>query len=165
MLKATHLRDASFSYCLGWPILCCVVLPWDLLVLYTCTEWEVGWAVDWVGEVEFTHCLFLSRSWSSWNQQCLPIQVNNAVYTHNDCHECMYCIDVKVHVLRMHKWKCYAYIHVYCIWLHIMSPSMCICAFFCCRMGSALAQLYSTSTMEHHHFDHSLMILNSQVRN
>ena len=29
------------------------------------------------------------------------------------------------------------------------------------RASSPLAQLYSTSTMEHHHFDQSLMILNS----
>ncbi len=32
------------------------------------------------------------------------------------------------------------------------------------RSGSVLAQLYSTSTMEHHHFDHCIMILNSEVR-
>lgn len=31
------------------------------------------------------------------------------------------------------------------------------------KTGSPLAQLYSTSTLEHHHFDQSLMILNSQV--
>nr|XP_046916300.1 dual 3',5'-cyclic-AMP and -GMP phosphodiesterase 11-like [Dermatophagoides farinae] len=30
------------------------------------------------------------------------------------------------------------------------------------KTGSPLAQLYSTSTLEHHHFDQSLMILNSQ---
>lgn len=30
-----------------------------------------------------------------------------------------------------------------------------------CRASSPLAQLYSTSTMEHHHFDQCLMILNS----
>lgn len=29
------------------------------------------------------------------------------------------------------------------------------------RASSPLAQLYSTSTMEHHHFDQCLMILNS----
>lgn len=28
------------------------------------------------------------------------------------------------------------------------------------RIDSPLAQLYSTSTMEHHHFDHCIMILN-----
>lgn len=33
------------------------------------------------------------------------------------------------------------------------------------KTSSPLAQLYSTSTLEHHHFDQSLMILNSQVRN
>lgn len=32
---------------------------------------------------------------------------------------------------------------------------------FYCRASSPLAQLYSTSTMEHHHFDQCLMILNS----
>jgi hypothetical protein len=32
-----------------------------------------------------------------------------------------------------------------------------------CRASSPLAQLYSTSTMEHHHFDQCIMILNSQV--
>lgn len=32
------------------------------------------------------------------------------------------------------------------------------------KTSSPLAQLYSTSTLEHHHFDQSLMILNSQVR-
>lgn len=31
------------------------------------------------------------------------------------------------------------------------------------RASSPLAQLYSTSTMEHHHFDQCIMILNSQV--
>ena len=31
------------------------------------------------------------------------------------------------------------------------------------KTSSPLAQLYSTSTLEHHHFDQSLMILNSQV--
>ena len=36
-----------------------------------------------------------------------------------------------------------------------------VCFFF--RVSSPLAQLYSTSTMEHHHFDHSIMILNSEV--
>lgn len=30
-----------------------------------------------------------------------------------------------------------------------------------CRTSSPLAQLYSTSTMEHHHFDQCLMIINS----
>lgn len=30
------------------------------------------------------------------------------------------------------------------------------------RASSPLAQLYSTSTMEHHHFDQCIMILNSQ---
>ena len=33
------------------------------------------------------------------------------------------------------------------------------------RSASALAQLYSTSTMEHHHFDQCIMIINSQVYN
>ena len=28
---------------------------------------------------------------------------------------------------------------------------------------SPLAKLYSTSTMEHHHFDHCVMILNTKV--
>jgi hypothetical protein len=32
-----------------------------------------------------------------------------------------------------------------------------------CRASSPLARLYSTSTMEHHHFDQCIMILNSQV--
>lgn len=31
------------------------------------------------------------------------------------------------------------------------------------RVVSPLAMLYSTSVMEHHHFDHSIMILNSEV--
>lgn len=35
--------------------------------------------------------------------------------------------------------------------------------FFPLRKGNALAMLYSTSTMEHHHFDHCIMILNSAV--
>lgn len=34
--------------------------------------------------------------------------------------------------------------------------------FFFLRASSPLAQLYSTSTMEHHHFDQCLMILSSQ---
>lgn len=34
-----------------------------------------------------------------------------------------------------------------------------ICLFY--RASSPLAQLYSTSTMEHHHFDQCLMILSS----
>ena len=33
------------------------------------------------------------------------------------------------------------------------------------RMSSPLARLYSTSTMERHHFDQSLMILNSNGNN
>ena len=39
-------------------------------------------------------------------------------------------------------------------------PIVCIalCPF---RASSPLAQLYTTSTMEHHHFDQSVMILNS----
>lgn len=32
-----------------------------------------------------------------------------------------------------------------------------------CRTMSPLAQLYSTSTMERHHFDHCLMIVNTKV--
>ena len=32
------------------------------------------------------------------------------------------------------------------------------------RADSPIARLYSTSTMEHHHFDQSVMILNSEVR-
>ena len=39
---------------------------------------------------------------------------------------------------------------------------MCDCLHLC-RIESPLAQLYGTSTMEHHHFDHSIMILNSEV--
>ncbi|XP_038046831.1 cGMP-specific 3',5'-cyclic phosphodiesterase-like isoform X4 [Patiria miniata] len=33
------------------------------------------------------------------------------------------------------------------------------------KTASALSQLYSTSTMEHHHFDHCIMILNSEGNN
>lgn len=34
-----------------------------------------------------------------------------------------------------------------------------------CRTGSALALLYGTSaTLEHHHFNHAVMILQSEVR-
>ncbi|XP_015761877.1 PREDICTED: cGMP-specific 3',5'-cyclic phosphodiesterase-like [Acropora digitifera] len=33
------------------------------------------------------------------------------------------------------------------------------------KTESPLAQLYGTSTMEHHHFDHSIMILNSEGNN
>lgn len=33
------------------------------------------------------------------------------------------------------------------------------------RVESPLAQLYSTSTMEHHHFDQCIMILNSDCNN
>ena len=33
------------------------------------------------------------------------------------------------------------------------------------KMVSPLAQLYSTSTMEHHHFDQCVMILNSDGNN
>ena len=32
------------------------------------------------------------------------------------------------------------------------------------RVSSPLAQLYSTSTMERHHFDRAVMIINTQVR-
>lgn len=32
------------------------------------------------------------------------------------------------------------------------------------RVASPLAMLYSTSVLEHHHFDHCIMILNSEVR-
>lgn len=34
---------------------------------------------------------------------------------------------------------------------------------FYSRVESPLAMLYSTSVMEHHHFDHCIMILNSEV--
>lgn len=37
---------------------------------------------------------------------------------------------------------------------------VCVCV---CRSDHPLAQLYCHSTMEHHHFDHCLMILNSPV--
>jgi len=34
------------------------------------------------------------------------------------------------------------------------------------RSGSALSQLYGTeATLEHHHFNHAVMILNSEVNN
>ena len=33
---------------------------------------------------------------------------------------------------------------------------------FCGRTSAPLAQLYSTSTMEHHHFDQCIMILNTK---
>merc|ERR1711860_278064 len=33
------------------------------------------------------------------------------------------------------------------------------------KVVSPLAMLYSTSVMEHHHFDHSIMILNSEGNN
>lgn len=33
------------------------------------------------------------------------------------------------------------------------------------RIDSPLAQLYTTSTMEHHHFDHCIMILNGVGNN
>ena len=39
-----------------------------------------------------------------------------------------------------------------------------ILIFFFYRAESPLALLYGTSTMEHHHFDHCIMILNSEVR-
>lgn len=36
--------------------------------------------------------------------------------------------------------------------------------FVCVRTGSALALLYGTSaTLEHHHFNHAVMILQSEV--
>lgn len=44
----------------------------------------------------------------------------------------------------------------------IHSPDTTKCLMnFISRASSPLAQLYSTSTMEHHHFDQCLMILNS----
>lgn len=44
-----------------------------------------------------------------------------------------------------------------------MTESSLLC--FLCRTGSALALLYGTSaTLEHHHFNHAVMILQSEVR-
>lgn len=47
---------------------------------------------------------------------------------------------------KLWKTKCEKFLHIY--------PP--------CRSASPLAELYSTSTMEHHHFDQCVMILNSQ---
>ena len=41
---------------------------------------------------------------------------------------------------------------------------VCLCVCVCVRTGSALALLYGTSaTLEHHHFNHAVMILQSEV--
>lgn len=41
---------------------------------------------------------------------------------------------------------------------------VCVCVCMCVRTGSALALLYGTSaTLEHHHFNHAVMILQSEV--
>lgn len=44
--------------------------------------------------------------------------------------------------------------------------SLCVFLCVCVRTGSALALLYGTSaTLEHHHFNHAVMILQSEVHN
>lgn len=52
--------------------------------------------------------------------------------------------------------------------LHIITSKSCIntvFAIFVLRTSSALAQLYGTkATLEHHHFNHAVMILNSEVQ-
>lgn len=50
-----------------------------------------------------------------------------------------------------------------CLWKFINTSNESV--FSLDRASSPLAQLYSTSTMEHHHFDQSLMILNSAGNN
>ena len=34
---------------------------------------------------------------------------------------------------------------------------------FVCRTDSPLAKLYTTSTLEHHHFNHAVIILSTEV--
>lgn len=54
-----------------------------------------------------------------------------------------------------------------CLWnlLRKQTNSICWLPVFCFRSGSALAQLYGTSaTLEHHHFNHAVMILQSEVQ-
>lgn len=54
-----------------------------------------------------------------------------------------------------------------CLWNLLRKQTIGICwrRVFCFRSGSALAQLYGTSaTLEHHHFNHAVMILQSEVQ-
>ena len=55
----------------------------------------------------------------------------------------------------MHVWEC-----PLCVFFNFLCVCVCVCV---CRSDHPLAQLYCHSTMEHHHFDHCLMILNSPV--
>ena len=50
------------------------------------------------------------------------------------------------------------------VWLILNSYIVKELTFASFRSASPLAQLYGTSVMEHHHFDHCIMILHSSVR-
>lgn len=51
-----------------------------------------------------------------------------------------------------------------CVSQCALTVSISVSVFVCVRTGSALSLLYGTSaTLEHHHFNHAVMILQSEV--
>lgn len=88
------------------------------------------------------HCMSLPRPWSQRHQQ-------------------FFSNKVSFYSPSLHAFWWYLYFYWYLIFVNcqlLLNKGM---YFF--RASSPLAQLYSTSTMEHHHFDQCIMILNSQV--
>lgn len=89
------------------------------------------------------HCMSLPRPWSQRHQQFFS---NKVSFLHqHDVHSC----------------SNYNFNWLFCIFVN--SELLLFKGMYFFRASSPLAQLYSTSTMEHHHFDQCIMILNSQV--
>ena len=104
--------------------------------------------------------LYISGYGCSWHSRTYMFTYVGMYCTCNIMHSITYadmyvyvCMYLFRQVILLHKCACVnTYVCVYLRTYVLLS-----------RVESPIAQLYSTSTMEHHHFDHSIMILNSEV--
>lgn len=97
--------------------------------------WWTAIQTNWPGEVGSAYSVLVSWPRPQRDEQCFPSKVRN--------------LNLSYWILIIVFWM---YMYVFISLVH---------KFY--RSESPLALLYSTSTMEHHHLDHCVMILNSEV--
>ena len=96
--------------CMSW---WCIIQMWYYLqCVNVLIEWQVKWKADWTRETGITGRLFLPWSGSSWNQQRLPIQVNDdSCCLCINLYRCVVCVWVIIHTLYLEVYDQIMYSH------------------------------------------------------
>ena len=81
------------------------------------------------------------------------------VWQNNFCLTLIFIRPIYVYLLLLEKQWLKKWVCGWLWWCHLLKWPSCVCG----RTMSPLAELYTTSTMEHHHFDQCIMILSTKV--